>query len=132
MVDLIRQFRPQIAERIVRERGEMQHGIKSNEVRHLYVSDVFPDRRHFVNGTARQKRAPRIEITVQSGHLMTGAGQHWRQNSSDVAKMTGYKNAHCFSPRDLYSRAECRPDVCASAKHLPVSMSYRSTLFGRA
>src|SRR6516225_11104856 len=77
----------------------MQYGIKANEVGDLHISDVLPNRGDFENGPARRVCALRIDIAVQSSHFVTGADQHWRQHSTDVAKMASNKNSHCFSPR---------------------------------
>ena len=86
---------PQIAERIVGERGQMNHGIDAGKIARRRIARVLADRRHFGNLATGRKCAARIEVAIKAYDLMSGLKQHRRHNCADVAQMSRQQYAHC-------------------------------------
>src|SRR5882672_10210805 len=76
----------------------MQNCIEANEVGGLDVPNIFADRRDLANFTAGGIRAAGIQIAVESSHFVPCIDQHGCQNSTNVTKVSSYKNEHEFSP----------------------------------
>ena len=95
MIDFVGKAGPEIAERIVGERGKMDDRVDSFEIGELDVARIFPDGRHIGDDAALRKGAALIEIAVEASHLVPGLEQHGGHDGADVAAMSGQQNAHC-------------------------------------
>jgi hypothetical protein len=78
MVDLERQLRIEVAQRVVRQAGKMQHGVEAEEIRHLEFADVFAQARDVVDRTAALERATLVKVAVAAEHIVSGLEQRWR------------------------------------------------------
>ena len=70
MIDVVGQLRPQITERIVGERGQMQHRVDAGKVADLDIAHIFADGRHIGDRAAKSagssQGAPRNHRGVKS------------------------------------------------------------------
>src|SRR5262245_26239206 len=87
----------QVAKRVIRQGGQVDHRIDAVEITGLGVTHVFADMRHFGDGTACRKRAAGIEIAVEANDVMTRPQQHRHHNRSDVAQVARHQHAHVHS-----------------------------------
>ena len=94
MIDVVGEVRPQIAERIVRQCGQMQDGVEAGEIVERCVTRVLLDRRHVEDRAAGRERAARIEVGVHSNDVVAGLRQHRRENGADISSMAGHQYAH--------------------------------------
>jgi hypothetical protein len=92
VIDLVRQVRIEISQRIVRERGEMHDGVASAQVGGLDVANILHDGGHLRHAAA--ERAAVIQVDVHAEHVVPGGLQAPRQDRADVAEMTGDEDAH--------------------------------------
>ena len=95
VIDVVGNLRIQIAERIVRQRREVDDRIEAGQARHVQVADVGAHRRNL--RALRAQRAVLEEIGVQSDDVVTGAHQHVHHDRADVAVVSGNQYAHQFT-----------------------------------
>jgi hypothetical protein len=104
MIDLVGEFGPEIPERIVRQRCEMDDSVQPVEIAELHVASVLADVRHLYDAATGGEGAALIEITVESDHLVAGPQQLGNHDGSDIAQMSRHHYAHCrFSRASLPS-----------------------------
>ncbi len=84
--------RVEIAERIVRERREVQHGVEAVEVGRRDVAHVLADPRDLGEGASEV--AALEQATVEAGHLMARGGEHRYERRADIAAVAGYEYPH--------------------------------------
>ena len=77
MVDVLGQRRVEIAERVVRQAGEMEDRIEAIEVVHRDVTDVLADRgdTRRLDRVATERRAG-VQVCVESDDLMAFGHEH--------------------------------------------------------
>ena len=122
-VDVVSCFGAEIPERVVRQRRQVQHRVKSQEVRHFHVADVLQDRRHILDFATGGEGATLVEVAVEAGNLVAGTRQHRGQHRPDVAPVTRYQYAHfVFTPPGIpiiaCSGQQCRRRARAVAPSL--------------
>ena len=86
MVDLVGTLRIEIAQRVVRERGQVDHRIEAVQVRLPDVAQI-----HAPSGRLRRaltERAPLEQTIVQPDDRMVRATQHRRHHRADIALVT--------------------------------------------
>ena len=91
MIDLSRQLRVEVAERIVGERGEMNDGVAAAEELELRLSHVGTRSRD-TGGFVQ--RAVREVAGIHSHHDMPGALQHRSHHRADVPEMSREQDLH--------------------------------------
>src|SRR5207244_7088729 len=114
MIDVVRQIRIQVAQRIVRKSREMNDSFKSLEVLRLDVAQVLPDGRKFSRGIA--EGALLEKIAVQSHHFMARVGHQRRHDGADVAFMASQQYSHSRST-PLRNRSDPRIATKKKACH---------------
>ena len=82
----------EIAQRIVRQRGQVNHRVKPFEVGDIYVPKVLPDGRN--PGTRRPKVTVFKKSAVQPHDFVASSHQHGCSDCTDVTEMTGQKDTH--------------------------------------
>jgi len=134
IIDVISQIGVQVAERIVGQAGEMQHGVEAFQLIRLDIPNILSDCGHFDDTVT--VRAPLIKIAVEPHDFVTMLQQHRRQYGSDVSQMARDQCFHAFhsqvfhggSPfchicsRMTFSRnvsIHCQKDVCLYAMSCP-------------
>ena len=70
MVDVVGRLRVQVADRVVADRGEVDHGVEAGQVLALDVADVHLERSP--PRAARAERAGGEEVGVEPDDLMPG------------------------------------------------------------
>ena len=92
MVDVVGRLRVEVADRVVADRGEMDHGVEADEVLALDVADVRAHRLDL--GWRRPERAGGEEVGVEADDLVAGPLEHGDEHGADVAVVAGDENAH--------------------------------------
>ena len=95
VIDLVRRLGTQVAERVVRQRREMNHRVKAFEVVRLHVTDVLVHRGDVGGRLAVGARV--VEVSVEARDVVTGRVEHRRQHTADVAVVAGDENLHVTS-----------------------------------
>ena len=118
MIDLVRQRRVQIAQRIVGERRQMDDGIEAAQIRDLEGADVLAEGRdRLAPGTERRAA---IEVSVDAGHLVPGLLQKRRHDGADVTATAGEENSHV-----VFAPLITLPPTSTSAKTRPTAVMPR-------
>ena len=95
VIDVVRQLGVEVAERVVRERREMDDRVESLEIAPPDVADVLPDvpdpRERVAEG------AGLVEVTVEAGHLVPGVLEEGDEDAADVALVSGDQDLHDHS-----------------------------------
>src|SRR5690606_37019874 len=99
MVDVVGDFRIEIAERIVGKRGEMNYRIEPFEVSGLDIADVLIDGLHVRERSARLIGAAAIKVAVISSYVKAMLQEHGHHHRADVSAMPRHQNLH--DPRSL-------------------------------
>jgi hypothetical protein len=94
VVDVVGQAGIQIAQRVVRQRGQMQHRVEAFHVRLRQATDIFTDLRDVLRSLPEV--AAREEIGVQADNLMAGGAQDGASNGADIAFMSSQKDSHSY------------------------------------
>ena len=68
-------FGIEVAQRIIRQRGEMNDGIEARHVLKLKVAHVLAQTRHGHDGAALCEGAPLIQIAIAAGNLVACCDQ---------------------------------------------------------
>src|SRR4051812_2206144 len=95
MVDVERRFWSKISEGIVRDSGEMHHGIEPFE--HAGTDVTYVGRDACDPGRFGPQRATIEEEAVETDDLVARGLEMGDECTSDVAVMAGYENAHRHS-----------------------------------
>src|SRR5262249_30315097 len=98
LVDLIREFGPQMSEMIVRQGSEMDDGVDSLEILALDVANVFADGWYLHDAAARSESAALVKVAVEANHFVARLEQHRSHDSPDVSQVPRQHYAHCRSP----------------------------------
>ena len=95
MIDVVRELGVEITERVVRERGEVDHGLVPFEVARSDVANVAPHRPYGLAGIA--ERARLIEVRVETDRFVAGLEQHRYHPRPDVAVVTCHEDSHRYT-----------------------------------
>ena len=92
MIDVEGQLRIQIPQRIVGQRRQVNHRVKSFEVGCLHVAKIVDDlwNRHRLG----PEGARPVQMRVQSDHFVARFQKHWDQNRPDISSMPCYQYFH--------------------------------------
>src|SRR5205085_10540377 len=82
----------QVAERVVRERREVDDGVEAGQVRRGYVADV--PRQLVQAPDLRPEVAATVEERVQADDVVAGLGDERRDHRADVAVVAGDEDLH--------------------------------------
>src|SRR3954471_13112403 len=93
MVDREGRLRPVVAERVVRDRCQVDHRVEAAQVVYREVSDVAVDRRRRSLGL-RAHPAAAVEEAVHAGDVVPGRGDERDEDGPDVAVVAGYEDPH--------------------------------------
>src|SRR5262249_25789254 len=99
VVDVEGDVRVEVAQRIVRERAEVNNRVESVEMTHLHVAQVEPQLVDVLDAGA--ERALTEEITVEPDDFVASAEEHRYHHGADVALVSGDQNSHLL----LHSKA---------------------------
>ena len=91
-VDCARQPGVEVAERVVREAGEVHDGVEALDLRRPGVADVEPLGRH--GGAGGVEVAALVEEGVEAGDVVARVGEHLGHDRPDVAVVAGDENLH--------------------------------------
>ena len=91
VVDVVGRLRVEVADGVVADRGEVDHGVEADEVLALDVADVPLQRLDL--GRVRAEGARCEQVGVKPDDLVAGVLQHGDQHRADVAVVTGYECA---------------------------------------
>ena len=101
-VDLVRQLRVDVAERVVGERGQVDDRVVAAQVLGRHVAHVALERR---NLGARREIAAAVEERVEPGDVVSRRGEERCGDGADVAVVAGDQDLHC---RGLAATRACR------------------------
>ena len=107
VVDVVGQGRVEVAERIVRQRGQVDDRVDPVELLHGDVAQVGVDLRDRRQPVGVAERAAAIQVGVEPDDLVTGRLEDGDEDGADVAEMTGDENPHrdqCLPPMPVVSR----------------------------
>ena len=82
----------------------MQHCVEAGEIVEFDVPRVLADGGNPTDFAALRERAARIEIAVETDHVVSRPNQHRRENRADVAQMSGHQYPHYGSPCRVSNR----------------------------
>ena len=92
MVDVVGRLRVEVSDRVVADRGEMDHGVEADEILAVDVSDVGAHRLDL--GWRRPERAGGEEVGVEADDLVARPLQHGHEDGADVAVVAADEDAH--------------------------------------
>ncbi len=92
VVDLVGQPRIQIAERIIRQRRQMDHGVEAGEISLRQVANVFANFRD--RGRRSAEVATREPVGVHAHHVVTRLAKHGGGNGADITFMSSQQYSH--------------------------------------
>ena len=95
MIDVVGELRIQVAERIVRQGGEVNHRVEAGELGRLDPAHVGANRRHLRAFAAEGAFLEKIRI--QPDDLVTRADEDVHHHGADIAVVTGYQYSHSFT-----------------------------------
>ncbi len=95
MVDVVGQLRVEVAERIVRQGGEVDDGLEALEMAGLDVPDVEPDAGDLLPAIPEAARL--VEARVEPHHLVTGFQEQRHHDGADVALVAGDQHLHRYT-----------------------------------
>src|SRR6266404_966861 len=95
VIDLVGPLGVQVAEWVVAEGSQMDHGVQPSEAADFEVADVLPDGRNDVPVLA--ERAVLEEEGVEADHLVSRSQQLRDHDRSNVTVVPCYENAHASS-----------------------------------
>src|SRR5262245_635917 len=98
MVDAVRDFMVELAERIVGQRSQMNHGIETDEVLALQVPHVSKQSGYMFDFSASLVGAEPIKIAVAALYVVASVEQHPRHDGADVSAVSRKKYFHCERP----------------------------------
>ena len=107
-VDVQRQRRIETAERVVRERGQVDDRVETSEVGGSDIADVAdapgnPTR-------LRPEVTAAVEVGVEARDVMPAVGEERREHRSDVAEMTRDEDSHTLANKRYCSGRENQRD----------------------
>ena len=86
MVNVVGETRIEIAQRIVRKRGEMNHRVEASHIADCQIAEILADFGNFRERVAEV--AARKQVGIKSHHFMTGVPQDRTCHGADIAFMT--------------------------------------------
>jgi hypothetical protein len=86
MIDLIGEISVEVAERIVRQRGQVNNGVKATEIGHRQIAKILKLSRNL--RISLSEVASGKKVGVQSHDVVTGRANNIPGNSADVTFMT--------------------------------------------
>ena len=92
MVDVVGRLRVEVSDRVVADRGEVDHRVEADEVLALDVADVGPHRLDL--GASGAERAGGEEVGVEADDLVAGPLEHGDEHGADVAVVASDEDAH--------------------------------------
>ena len=113
-IDRFGQARRQLAQGVVRQRGEMDNRVDGGNVSGDDVADVAPDRS--VRLRRRLQLTIRVVAGIEAGHGIATLGQESRQDRADVALVAGDEHTrgsgHVPAPTARRSTVASSHDWC--------------------
>src|SRR5918995_3252212 len=92
VVDVVRELRVEVTERIVRKRRKVDDGFETLEMAGLDVAEIKPDAGDRLPAIPEAARL--VKAGVEPHHLVTGLDQQRDHDRSDVALMAGDQDLH--------------------------------------
>jgi hypothetical protein len=92
MVDVVGATLVQAAKRVVRQGGQVNHGVESLQIRRLNVAHVFANRGY--THTLITERAGFVKIRIQSDDAVSGANQYAHHHRADVSVVSRHEYPH--------------------------------------
>src|SRR5262249_19082781 len=101
-VDVVGQVGVDVAQRIVRQRGQVTDGVDALELLRADVAQIGVDAGHVVG---RRAKVAGVEVAVvEADHLVPRLAQHADHLDPDVAPVPGYQNLHRVTSRKIRLR----------------------------
>jgi hypothetical protein len=118
MIDVVGAVRIQVAEGIVGDRGQVDHGLEAAQVLDRDVADVAPQRaRRAVIGT---EVAALEQQAVEPDHLVAGRLEHGMEDGADVAVVAGQEDLHVNAPLRAWNGAGVRAPRATTHRTRPL------------
>ena len=92
MIDIKRQLRIEVPQRIVGQCRQVHHGVDAFEVGRLNIAQVFHNLRN--RNRFRSKGAGAIQVCIQSNDLVARFQKHRDQNRPDITTVSRYQYSH--------------------------------------
>ena len=86
MIDGVREVCVEVAERVIRQRSQMHHGIETLQIRLCYIANILRDLGEF--GNFLPKIASGKQIVVKACDVITGRAKDSACNGTDIAFVT--------------------------------------------
>ena len=97
VVDRVGELLVELAERVVRQRGQVHDRVDPVEVAPLHVADIAGDS-GAGGGGQRSEVAPVVEDGVEADHVVARRLEHAASDRADVAAAPGQEYAHTTHP----------------------------------
>ena len=108
VVDVVGELAIEVAERVVRQGGEVDDRVEPAQVVHGHVAQVALDRRDARQARRVAEGAGAVEIDVEADDLVTGGQEFRHEDGADVAEVTGDEDPHGVpASDDELARDEC-------------------------